>query len=106
MPNGPLGRRVLGIEAERANAVNEIGFLDRFLGLDRVHEAQGRLGQGAARHAHLADRRDVVMRHTAVPEDLEQFGGGVRLDGIEHRSRKLLDKEAGGARGARQACQA
>src|SRR3546814_2972818 len=36
-----------------AHAVLEIGLVDRACSLDRVHEAQGRLRQDAADHAHL-----------------------------------------------------
>ena len=39
------------------------------------------------------------MRHARVPQDLEQVGRGVGLDRIERLARKLLGKEAGGARG-------
>jgi hypothetical protein len=59
------------IEREGAHAIVEISLGDRFLGLDRVHEAQGRVGQHVADQAHLGDRRDVEMGDAIIPQDLD-----------------------------------
>jgi hypothetical protein len=83
---------------EREGAHSErIGFGDRLLGLDRVHEALDGPGQGLGDEAHLGDRRDVVMSHAAFPQDAQQVRRRIGLDRIERAARKLLDKEAGGA---------
>lgn len=42
------------------------------------------------------------MGHARIPQHLDQVGGGIGLDRIEHLARKLLDEETGGApRGVR-----
>jgi hypothetical protein len=87
------------VEREGAHAVIEIGFRDRLLGLDRVHEAQGRAGQSLSDQPHFGDRRDVVMRDPAVPQDLQQVRRGIRLDRIDGPARKLLHEESGGPPG-------
>ncbi len=45
-----------------------IGFGNRFLGLDRMHEAQLRLRQSRRDQTHLNDRGNVVMRDSAIPQ--------------------------------------
>ena len=77
----------------------EIGFGDRFLGLDRVHEAQHGFRQRFRDQAHFADRGDVIMGDARVPQDLQQLRRGIGLDRIERPARKLLDEEAGSALG-------
>src|SRR3546814_8450087 len=57
------------IEAEGAHAVRVIGLADRFLGLNRVHETQGRARQRPRDEPHLGDRGDVVIRDPARPQD-------------------------------------
>ena len=84
------------VEAEGAHAMSEIGLRDRFLGLDRMHEAKRRFRQRFRDQAHLADRGDVIMGDARVPQDLEQVRRGIGLDRIERLARKLLDEEAGG----------
>ncbi len=42
------------IEAEGLHAIGEVGFGDRFLGLDRVHETQRRLRQRFRDQPHFA----------------------------------------------------
>ena len=80
----------------------EIGLGDRFLGLDRVHEAQDRVGQRLGDQPHLGDRGDVIMGDAGVPQDPQQVRRGIGLHRIERAARKLLDEEAGGAaRGVR-----
>jgi len=86
------------IEAEGAHPVFEIGLANRVRGLDRVHEAQNRLGQDRAHQPHLGDRSDVEMGDAIVPQDANQVRRGIGLDRIERLARKLLDEETGGAR--------
>src|SRR4029079_9170386 len=91
-----------GIEAECPDAMLEMGFGDRFLGLHRVHEAEHCAGQDLVDEADLADRRDVVVGDALVPQDAQQVGRRVRLYRIERLARELLDEETGGApRGVR-----
>ena len=89
----------LGVEAEGAHAISEIGFADRFNSLHRMHEAYHGARQSLSDQAHLGDRGDVIMRHARVPQDLQQIRRGIGLHGIERPARKLLHEEAGGAPG-------
>ena len=91
------------VEAEGLHAMLEIGLGDRFLGLDRVHEAQAPPRGSVSRdQPHFADRGDVIMGDARVPQDLQQVGRRIGLHRIERPARKLLDEEAGGApRGVR-----
>jgi hypothetical protein len=45
------------------------------------------------------------MRHAGIPQHLEQVRRRIGLDRIERLARKLLGKEAGGARGGVRAIQ-
>ena len=94
-----LGELFLGIERECTDAVGEIGFADRLFGLDRMHEAQGRLWQQVAHQSHFGDGSGIIMRDAAIPQQPDQIGRGIGFYRIERLARKLLDKEAGGARG-------
>jgi hypothetical protein len=87
------------VEREGADIVLEISLGNRFLGLDRMHEADRRFRQRLGDKPHLGDRGHVVMRDSAIPKDLEEIGRRIRLHRIEHPARKLLYKEAGGAPG-------
>jgi len=86
-----------GGEREGADAVLDVSLGDRLFAFDRMHEAQHRLGQDRADQPDLGDRRDVIMGDARLPQLDEQFGRRIRLDRIEHRARKLLGEEAGGA---------
>jgi len=82
--------------------MGEIGLGDRLLGLHGVHEADHGLGQRIVHEPDLADRGDVVMRDSGVPQDLQQVRRRVRLDRIERAARELFNEETGGAlRGVR-----
>ena len=67
------------VEAEGAHAVVEIGLGDRFLGLDRVHEAQGRLRQRLGDQPHFAERGDVIMGDAASHRIRSRSGEGLAL---------------------------
>jgi hypothetical protein len=84
------------VEGEGAHPVRKIGLGDRFLGLDRMHEAERRLRQGGRNQADLGDRGHVVMGHAGIPQYLEQVRRGIGLHRIERAARKLLDEESGG----------
>src|SRR4051812_31847157 len=75
--------------------MREIRLADRFLGLDRVHEAQGRLGNDASDQPYLGDRGDVEVRNPAFPQKLDQLRRGVRLNRVERAALELLHEEAG-----------
>jgi hypothetical protein len=79
--------------------VREIGFLDRFLGLHRVHEAEHRLRQSLGDEAHLGDRGDVIVGDALGPQQAQQIRRRIGLHRIKRPARKLLDEEAGGAPG-------
>ncbi len=85
------------VEREGLHAMVEIGFGDDLLGLHRVHEALHGLGQRLADQAHLADRGDVVMGDSGIPQDPQQVGRGVRLDRIKRAAGEFLDEKARGA---------
>src|SRR3546814_3894664 len=63
------------IEAEGAHAVRVIGLADRFLGLDRVHETQGRARQRPRDEPHLGDRRS--EEHTSELQSLMRISYAV-----------------------------
>ncbi len=89
---------LVAVEAEGAHAMVVIGLRDRTFRLHRVHEAQLRIGQEFVHEAHFAQRGDVIMRDPRRPQRFKQRGRGIGLYGVERPARKLLDKEAGGAR--------
>ncbi len=82
------------VEAEGAYAVIAISLGNGTSGFYRMHEAQGRLGQHFAHHAHLTDRGHVVMGHARIPQDTDQVRRGIRLHRIHGGAGKLLDKES------------
>eukprot|EP01088_Endostelium_zonatum_P020031 TRINITY_DN7198_c0_g1_i1.p2 TRINITY_DN7198_c0_g1~~TRINITY_DN7198_c0_g1_i1.p2 ORF type:complete len:248 (+),score=-22.60 TRINITY_DN7198_c0_g1_i1:360-1103(+) len=83
------------VEREGLHVMREIRLRDRLFGLDRVHEAAGRIRQRRLDQAHFGDRGGVVMRDAVVPEHTEQVRAGVRLHRIHRAARKLLDEESG-----------
>ena len=90
------------VEREGLHAMVEIGLGDDLLGLHRVHEALNRLRKRFGHQPDFADRGDVVMGDTRIPQKLQQVGRGVRLHRIERAAGELLDEEARGpARGVR-----
>ena len=86
------------IERKGPDAVLEISLGNRFLSLDRVHEAKRCVRQRPRDEAHLGNRGNVVMRYAAIPQDRQQIRRRVRFYRIDRAARKLLDEEAGGTR--------
>jgi len=81
------------VEREGAHAMLPIGFGNRFLGLDRVHEAERGLGKRARDEANLGNRGDVIMGDARIPEHAQEVGRRIRLDRIKGRAGKSLDEE-------------
>src|SRR3546814_4740384 len=71
-----------------------ISLSDRFLWLDRMHEAQGRLRQGVGDKPHLRNGSNIEMRNSALPERLQKLRRRIRLDRIKRFARKLFSKES------------
>src|SRR3546814_9395671 len=71
-----------------------ISLSDRFLWLDRMHEAQGRFRQGVGDKPHLRDGSNIEMRNSALPERLQKLRRRIRLDRIKRFARKLFSKES------------
>src|SRR3546814_17321140 len=69
-----------------------ISLSDRFLWLDRMHEAQGRLRQGVGDKPHLRNGSNIEMRNSALPERLQKLRRRIRLDRVKRFARKLLSK--------------
>ncbi len=75
----------------------KISLADRFLGLDRVHEAQLGARQRLGDQTHLGDRSDVIMADARAPERPEKLRAGIGLHRIQRLARKLLREEPCGA---------
>src|SRR3546814_16964130 len=71
-----------------------ISLSDRFLWLDRMHEAQGRLRQGVGDKPHLRNGSNIEMRNSALPERLQKLRRRIRLDRIKRLARNLFSKES------------
>jgi len=93
-----LRQLLLAVEAEGCYPVLEVSLSNRGLGLDRMHEAKLGFGQQSANQANFRDRCHIVVIDTCLPQHTEQARSGIGFDSVEHLARKLLDKEAGGAR--------
>ncbi|MCY1170694.1 hypothetical protein D9M73_107810 [compost metagenome] len=86
------------VERKRLHAIVEIGRADRFGCLDRVHEAQGRLGERFRNQTHFRDRRDVEMGDARIPQNLQELRRRIRFHGIHRTTRELLCEEPGRTR--------
>src|SRR3546814_18897311 len=71
-----------------------ISLSDRFLWLDRMHEAQGRLRQGVGDKPHLRDGSNIEMRNSALTERLQKLRRRIRIDRIQRLARKISSKES------------
>ena len=63
-----------------------------------MHEAQLRIGQEFVHEAYFAKRCYIIMRDASFPQRFKQRRRRIGFHGIKRASRKLLYKEAGGAR--------
>ena len=88
-----LGQLFLAIEAEGAAAVLVIRLGNRAARLDRMHEAQFRIGQQPAHQPHFGDRGDIVMGDPVVPQDTDQIGRGIRFYRVECTPAKAVHEE-------------
>ena len=86
------------VERKGADAMIEIGLTDGLFGLDRMHEMERCRRKKFADKANLGNRRDIIIGDPAVPQQSDQIGRRVGLDGIKRAARKLFDKKARGAR--------
>ena len=80
------------VERENPHAMIAIGFADRGQLLDRIHVAQGGVGQGRARHPHFVDRSDVEIGNAFCPQQFQQGRRRICLYRIERLAGKLVDK--------------
>ena len=92
-----LVQLVDAIKAEYPHAMAVIGFGNGLRRLDRVHEAQDRIGRHFAHQAHFGDGGDIIMRQPRIPQGADQISGRVGLDRIHRRARKLRQEEPGRA---------